>query len=77
MHEVYLNSMRDTLLVGVPFIVILALAIFRLDTFLVATKGAASRGQSTRRQGCGMDENGEPLLVDPDGRSSEVVQKRR
>jgi hypothetical protein len=66
MHEVYLNSVKDTLLVGVPFIAVLLLGVFRLDTFFFASKPVPKVGRS----GCGMDENGEPLLVDPDGRPS-------
>jgi hypothetical protein len=71
MHEVYLNSVKDTLLVAIPFVAILALGIFRLDTIFFATKGPTHR----RRPGCGMDANGEPLLVDPDGKPSEMRQK--
>lgn len=71
MHELYLNSISDTLLVAIPFIALLALAIFRLDTFFVSSKGAAELA-SRRRPCCGMDENGEPVLVDPDGQLSET-----
>jgi hypothetical protein len=66
MHEVYLNSVKDTLLVGIPFIAVLLFGVFRLDTFLFASKTTPKVG----RGGCGMDERGEPLLVDPDGRPS-------
>lgn len=70
MHEVQLNSTRDALLVAIPFIAILVLAIFRLDTIFASSKGSV-RLDSRRRTGCGMDENGEPYLVDPDGRVPE------
>lgn len=73
MHEVYLNSVKDTLLVAIPFIGVLALGIFRLDTIFFAYKGTTNR----RRPGCGMDENGEPILVDPDGKPSQMRQKRQ
>jgi hypothetical protein len=76
MHEVYLNSISDTLLVAIPFIAILALAIFRLDTFFASSKSTTPQ-TNVRRTGCGMDENGAPLLVDPDGRPSEVRSKRK
>jgi hypothetical protein len=75
MHEVYLTSVSDTLLVGIPFIAILAFAIFRLDTLFASSKGA-SKQVNRRRSGCGMDENGLPLVVDPDGRPSETRPKR-
>ena len=75
MHEVYLKSVSDTLLVGVPFIAILAFAIFRLDTLSASSKGAAMR-TNRRRPGCGMDENGLPLVVDPDGTPSRSRAKR-
>jgi len=71
MHEVYLTSTKDTFLVAIPFIVVLALAVFRLDAFFATTKGSANR----RRQPCGLDEQGEPILVDPDGRASEIRVK--
>ena len=67
MHEVYLNSMKDTLLVGVPFIAVLALGIFRLDTLFLGSK---PRPTNTGRQGCGLASDGEPIVVDPDGQLS-------
>jgi hypothetical protein len=76
MHEVYLSSVSDTLLVAIPFIAILALAVFRLDTLFASSKGTATKA-NLRRPGCGMDENGAPTLVDPDGTPSENRSKRR
>jgi hypothetical protein len=73
MHEFYLSSVRDTLLVGVPFIAVLALGVFRLDTLFFATKRPVRVG----REGCGMDVNGEPVVVDPDGRSSQPRKRRK
>jgi hypothetical protein len=70
MHEFYLKSTRDAVLVAVPFIAILALAVFRLDIFFTASKNSV-KPAAGHRQGCGMDENGEPLLVDPDGTPSD------
>ncbi|MGA2559995.1 MAG: hypothetical protein ABSF17_09985 [Terracidiphilus sp.] len=64
MHEVYLNSVKDTLLVGVPFVAVLALGIFRLDTLIFSSKPTSR----SARQGCGLSADGEPILVDPDGR---------
>jgi hypothetical protein len=71
MHEVYLNSMKDTLLVGVPFIAVLALGIFRLDTFFLGSK---PKPTNVGRQGCGLAADGEPIVVDPDGT---LPQRRR
>jgi hypothetical protein len=76
MHEVYLNSVSDTLLVAVPFVAVLALAIFRLDTFFARSKRSTDPA-NRRRPGCGMDENGGPLLVDPDGRPSGSFAKAK
>jgi len=76
MHEIYLTSMKDSLLVGVPFIVILGLAIFRVDSLFAASRGA-SGSDNKHRRACGMDENGGPILVDPDGRPSVTWTKRK
>jgi len=75
MHEFYLMSTRDTLLVGIPFVAILAMAIFRLDSLIATSKGPKTI-ENKRRQACGMNENGEPILVDPDGRLSGFRPKR-
>jgi len=56
MHEVYLNSVKDTLLVGVPFVAVLALGIFRLDTLIFSSKPTSR----SARQGCGLSADGEP-----------------
>lgn len=73
MHEVYLHSVKDTLLVAIPFIAVLALGVFRLDTLFFSSKPAPKQG----RTGCGLDEDGEPLLVDPDGRHFPPRVKRK
>jgi len=75
MHEVYLSSVKDTLLVAIPLVAVVALAIFRLDAFFARSKQPTAPGRR-RRQGCGMDENGGPLLVDPDGRPSGPLPRR-
>ena len=72
MHEAYVNSTRDTLVFGIPFIAILVLGVFRLDGLLLSPKKTRKTGWS----GCGLDQNGEPLLVDPDGRPSQKLPKR-
>ena len=58
-----LVSGRDSLLIAVPFIVLLLSSVFGLDQLLATPKTAASR----RRPACGIDEAGEPILYDPDG----------
>jgi hypothetical protein len=76
MHEVYLSSVKDTLLVAVPFITVLVLAIFRLDTLFWAPKKPAAPS-TFRRPGCGLDASGEPVVVDPDGRPSSVRPRKK
>jgi len=65
MQETMLNPGWDTLLVAVPFVVLLAMSIFRLDEVIAAPK----RGRIQRRTG-GTDIDGNPILCDPDGRPS-------
>jgi hypothetical protein len=76
MHEVYLSSVKDTLLVAIPFIAVLVLAIFRVDTLFWAPKKPAAH-ETFHRPGCGLDKSGEPLLVDPDGTPSAVRARKR
>jgi hypothetical protein len=76
MHEVYLSSVKDTLLVAIPFIAVLVMAIFRLDTLFWAPKKQATPA-AFRRPGCGLDESGEPVVVDPDGRPSSVRPRKK
>lgn len=64
MDQHVLISGRDALLVAIPFIGLLLLSIFRLDHLIATPKAALNR----RRPPCGVDEFGEPILCDPDGR---------
>lgn len=73
MHDLSLGSLKGTLLVAVPFIALLALSFFRLDAIFGASKSAGP----PRRPPCGMDENGKPLVVDPDGKVFEKALKRQ
>jgi hypothetical protein len=66
MHEVYLNSVADTILFALPLVALVALAIFRLDALFATSKGSPGT-VNHRRSGCRMDANGNPVLVDPDG----------
>jgi hypothetical protein len=68
-----LISGRDALLVAIPFVLILLVSIFRLDYIFARPKGAANRRQAV----CGMDESGEPILLDPDGHASGPGRHRK
>ncbi len=59
-----LISTRDTLLAAIPFAVLFFFSIFRLDQILAAPEG----GRRIAHSACGLDERGEPILCDPDGR---------
>jgi len=64
MQEPILNPSWDTVLVAAPFVIMLALGIFRLDVILARPKGEAVSADRV----WGTDRWGEPLLCDPDGR---------
>ena len=64
MHEAILTSGAETLLVAFPFILLLFVGMFRLDEVFATPKTALKR----QRPACGLDERGEPILCDPDGR---------
>jgi hypothetical protein len=57
-------SNRDAMLFAVPFLVILFISMFRLDQ-LIATP---TRPVRQRPSASDIDEHGEPILRDPDGR---------
>jgi hypothetical protein len=73
MHEMILSPGRDTLLVGILFAFLLLLNVFRLDGALATPKEAMNR----RRRVCGMNEAGESILRDPDGRVVKARHPRR
>ena len=73
MHETVLNPGWDTFIVAVPFIGILIASFFRLDVLFAASKKHVPR----RRGVCGMDEDGEPILCDPDGRPWRTAPVRK
>jgi hypothetical protein len=73
MEEHVLISGRDTLLIAIPFIVILMITMFRLDQILASPKQVVNG----RRLACGMDKPGEPILRDPDGRLSGPPRRKR
>jgi hypothetical protein len=74
MHETISSSGWDTLLLGVPFIALLFCGFFRLDQIIAAQRHADERPRPVLG---GLDENGEPLLRDPDGRPSGKPPARR
>jgi hypothetical protein len=64
MHEIFLDTGWDTVLVAVPFLFLLALAVFRLDETFTQSRHNCRNG----RPPCGLDLDGRPILCDPDGR---------
>jgi hypothetical protein len=67
--DTVVRSGWDTLLLGVPFIAMLFCGFFRLDELIAGKKPAATAARQRHVFG-GMDETGEPILCDPDGRPS-------
>jgi hypothetical protein len=67
-HDAVLNSGWDTVLFAVPFLFMLAAVVFHVDEILAAPRQAAR----SRRASSGIDENGQPVLIDPDGRPSRL-----
>jgi|HubBroStandDraft_4_1064222.scaffolds.fasta_scaffold653018_1 hypothetical protein len=66
MEDHFLISGRDTLLIAIPFVLILMITMFRLDQLIAAPKAPLTG----RQLACGVDQLGEPVLRDPDGRLS-------
>ena len=66
MDQSILLSNRDTLLIAVPLVLMIFISVFRLDQVIASPKGSSQR----RRPVCGIDDSGEPILRDPDGRPS-------
>jgi hypothetical protein len=59
-----LESNTDALLVAIPMVVLLVVSFFRIDELFVKGKRAPDR----RRKMAGLDANGRPACLDPDGR---------
>ena len=72
-QEMVLRSGWDTVLIAAPFVGLLFAVVFRLDEVFVRR----DRPIQSLRRPCGTDENGEPLLTDPDGRPSRTPPRRR
>jgi hypothetical protein len=64
MQDLVLNPGWDTFLVASGFIVTMIMGVFQLDAALASPKG----GRRLFNRASGMDENGDPILCDPDGR---------
>jgi hypothetical protein len=64
MHKIILDAGWDTILVAVPFLCLLAMAVFRLDETCTQSR----HNCRNRRPPCGLDLDGRPILCDPDGR---------
>jgi hypothetical protein len=63
-HDSVLQSGLETFLIALPFVVVLLIGMFRLDTILAAPRQATGM----RRPPIGTDKQGRMLLSDPDGR---------
>ena len=72
-QDTILQSGWGNILVGVPFVGILLVGLFRLDEIIAAPKPA----RPVNRPTCGCDENGHLLLSDPDGRPWSASSKTR
>jgi hypothetical protein len=59
-------SNTDSLLVAVPMVGLLFAGFFRLDELF----GKSKKPKKTRRPAVGLDEDGRPMCVDPDGQVS-------
>ena len=73
MRDEILRSGRDGFLVAAPLVFLLFVGFFRLDELF----GSARKVSERPRFGGGQDENGEPLLTDPDGRPVPPRRQRR
>jgi hypothetical protein len=72
MDQSALLSSRDTLLIAIPLVLMVFISAFRLDQVIAAPKASQLR----RRPVNGVDEAGEPILRDPDGRPSGTRRRK-
>lgn len=68
-----LNSGWQTALVAVPFLLLLFAGVFRVDELFVSQKQTVRR----QRSAIMVDEDGRPMLCDPDGRPSRQLRDRK
>jgi len=68
-----LNSGWQSVLVAIPFIFMMMVGVFRLDELIAAQKKSVKR----QRPASGVDQDGRPLLCDPDGRPVRSLRNRK
>ena len=73
MHDTSTQSDLKAILVAVPMLFVLLTGFFRLDQLFAAPK----RRAAARRPPTGIDEDGAPILCDPDGRRQSIPSPRR
>lgn len=66
MHDSILSSTRDALLIAIPLLGLLTMGVLRLDEVIFSSPRGPKKLH--RRAMCGVDEDGQPILTDPDGR---------
>jgi hypothetical protein len=74
MNDTILSSGRDAFLIAIPFIGVLLACLLRVDELVAAPKPGGVKHRSTI---CGQDENGQPILCDPDGRPWVETRRRK
>jgi hypothetical protein len=72
-HESILHSNWDTLLIGIPFLFMLLVGVFRLDELMAAPKHRPRQA----RPASGVDREGNVILSDPDGKLWHSPRPRR
>jgi len=72
-HDISIHSSLKSILVAVPMLFVLLTGFFRLDQLFAAPR----RRTAARRPPTGIDEDGAPILCDPDGRRQSVPSPRR
>ena len=72
-HDALLKSGWETALVAIPFIGLLFIIVFRLDTLI----GASKKTGKPRRPASGTDRDGVGYYSDPDGRQWKERRKVR
>jgi hypothetical protein len=73
MDQNTLISGRDTILIAIPLLLMIFFSLFRLDQIIARPK----RPQSRQRPACGIDESGELIVCDPDGRIAGTPRRKR
>ena len=73
LNETVLTSSLDAMLVALPAFIVLLAGVFRVDEMIAAPRHPAR----ARRPASGFDEEGRPLLFDPDGRPSGPFTTRK